>query len=192
MGRGYERKQVDAEVIQRARQILCEFGQNMNLEQIEHIAQVKTWLDENVIHYPTPSKVTLCDFQLDWLKVTGTCVLEFDGTLIGNRFELSLGDNGRFKFSIPMFHSLLGVPASYAAVEFTDDTRNAINDGLSLLIPKFAGFGLHPLSREFIHISTPLQERVLDPEGFEISKRLLSGAFSVSVGTQCRSNAATT
>lgn len=159
----------------------------MTPEQIEHMAEAKAWLDENVIKYPTPEKVTLSDFQLDWLKVTGTFVLEFDGTLIGDRFELSLGDNGRLKFSMPMFHSPLGVPVSYAVVEFTDDTRNAINDGLSLLIPKFAGFGRHPLSLEFIHQSTPLQERVLDPEGLEISKRLLSGNFSVSVGTKRRS-----
>jgi hypothetical protein len=116
-------------------------------------------------------------------------VLEFDGVLIGDRFKLSLGDTGRLQFAMPMYHSPLGAPASYAAVEFTDDTRNAINDALSLLMPKFSGFGLHPLTREFIHQSTPLVDRVMDQEGLEVSKRLLSGAFSVSVGTQRRSNA---
>lgn len=163
----------------------------MNSEQIEHIARVKVWLDENVIEYPTPAKVTLSNFQLDWQNVTGSFVLELDGALVGDRFELSLGDNGRLKFSVPMFHSPLGAPASYAAVEFTVETRNAINDGLSILVPKFAGFGLHPLSREFIHQSTPLCDRVLDPEGLEISKLLMKGCFSVSVGTQRRSHAAT-
>lgn len=161
----------------------------MNPEQIEHMAEVEAWLDENVIQYPTPAKVTLSDFQLDWQSVCGSFVLAFDEVLVSDRFKLSLGDNGRLKFWMPMFISPLEAPASYAAVEFTDDTRNAINDGLSLLIPKFAGFGLHPLTREFVSQSTPLHDRVLDPEGLEISKRLLSGIFSVSVETQRSSNA---
>ncbi len=163
----------------------------MNPEQIEHMAEVEAWLDGNVIQYPTPAKVTLSDFQLDWHKVAGSFVLEFDDELVGDRFELSLGDNGRLKFGTPMFISPLGAPASYAAVEFTEDTREAIDDGLSLLVPKFAGFGLHPLTREFVTQSTPQQDRVMDPEGLEISKRLLSGNFSVSVGTQRCSHAET-
>jgi hypothetical protein len=161
----------------------------MHPQKIEHMAQVEAWLNENVTQYLTPEKVTLSDFQLDWVKVTGSFVLEFDDATVGDRFKLSLGDNGRLKLSMPVFNSPLGAPASYAAVEFTDDTRDAINDGLSLLIPKFAGFGLHPLTHEFIHQFTPLHERVLDSEGLYISKRLLSGAFSVSVGTQRPSNA---
>ena len=164
----------------------------MNSEQIAHMAQVEAWLDENVIQYPTPAKVTLSSFQLDWSNITGSFVLKFDEELVSDRFELSLGDNGRLKFSMPMFISPLGAPASYAAVEFTNDTRNAINDGLSLLMPKFAGFGLHPLTRQFINQSTPLHERVIDPEGLEISKRLLGGRLSVSVGTQRRSGAPST
>lgn len=156
----------------------------MNPEKKEHLAQVKDCLKEHVIQYPTPEKITLSDFQIDWLKIDGSFVLEFDGIRISDRFKLTLGDTGRLRFYMPMFHSPLGAPASYAAQEFTDETHNAIDDGLRLLIPKFSGFGLHPMTREFIHQSTPLQERVLDPEGFEISKRLLSLAFSVTVSTQ--------
>ena len=159
----------------------------MNPERIEHIAQVKAWLDENVIEYPTPAKVTLSDFQVDWLNITGSFALALDEVQVPYRFKFALGDNGRLRYFMPMFHSPLGAPASYGAVEFTDEARQAISEGLSILVPRFASFGLHPVTREFIHQYTPLAERVLDPEGLEIAQRLLSSSnFSMTVGTQQR------
>jgi hypothetical protein len=164
----------------------------MTPEHIEHIALVHAWLDENVIEYPTPAKVTLSDFQVDWLNITGSFALALDEVHAPYRFKFALGDNGRLRYFMPMFHSPLGAPASYGAVEFTDETRQAISEGLCILVPRFASFGLHPITREFIHQSTPLAERVLDPEGVEMAKRLLSSSkFALTVGMQSRARAPT-
>jgi hypothetical protein len=161
----------------------------MKPEKIEHLAQLADWPEQNVIRYQTPAKVTLSDFQLDWQNVCGSFVLAFDEVIVPDRVALSLGDNGRFNFSIPTLASPHGVPDSKANVEFTDDTQHAIHAGLGLVTPQFASCGVHPLTHQLIQPLTPLHERVLDPEGLEISKRLLSGSFSVSVCTQRRSHA---
>lgn len=157
----------------------------MRPEIAEHLAQVSAWLDENVIRYPLPLAVTLGDMQMNWEGLSGSFVLSLDGKAVPDRFCFSLDGTGWLKFFLPMFTSPLGAPASYAAVELTEETQVAMQEGLRVLMPKLAGFGLHPVTGEWVHQSTPWRARVMDPTGFEQAKeRIEAGGYSITVPTK--------
>jgi hypothetical protein len=157
----------------------------MRPEIAEHLAQVSAWLDENVVSYPTPAAVTLTDIQMNWTELSGSSTLSLDNKVVPDRFVFSLDGTGWLKFFMPMFTSPLGAPASYAAVELTEETRLAMQVGLHILMPKLAGFGLHPRTGEWVHQSTPWRARVMDPNGFEQARqRIEAGGYSITVPTK--------
>lgn len=157
----------------------------MRPEFAEQIAPVSAWLDENVVSYPTPAAVTLTGIQMNWTDLSGSFTLSLDNKVVPDRFCFSLDGTGWLKFFLPMFTSPLGVPASYAAVELTEETRVAMQEGLRILMPKLAGFGLHPVTGEWVHQSTPWRARVMDPTGFEQARqRIEAGGYSTTVPTK--------
>ncbi|ABM39949.1 hypothetical protein [Polaromonas naphthalenivorans] len=157
----------------------------MRPEIAEHLAQVSAWLDENVVSYPTPAAITLSDIQMNWTDLSGSFILSLDGKEVPDRFVFSLDGTEWLKFFMPMFTSPLGAPASYAAVEFTEETRVAMEDGLRILMPKLAGFGQDRVTGDWVHQSTPWEARVMDTSAFEQARqRIEVGGYSITVPTK--------
>lgn len=157
----------------------------MRPELAEHFVQVSAWLSENVVSYPTPAAVTLSDIQMNWRDLSGSFLLSLDAMELPDRFVFSLDGTGWLKFFMPMFTSPLGAPASYAAIKFTEETRVAMEEGLRILMPKLAGFGLHRVTGEWVHQSTQWQMRVIDTTAFEQARqRIETGGYSITVPTQ--------
>lgn len=154
----------------------------MRPEIAEHLAQVSAWLDENVVSYPTPAAVTLSDIEMNWTDLSGSFALMLDNKVVPDRFVFSLEGTGWLKFFMPMFTSPLGTPASYAAVELTEETRTAMEKGLRILLPRLAGFGLHRVTGDWVHQSTLWGARVMDPTAFEQARRRIeAGGYSITV-----------
>jgi hypothetical protein len=143
-------------------------------EQISHLKEVSSWLDQNVTSYPTPTIIALTNFEVDWGRMTGYFHLILDGLRIPDAFSLSLGQNGWMQFHPPMFQSPLGAPASYGAVNLTDQTTEAISKALQLIFPRLRPLGLDSESGELIIGRTPLQSRIYDALEFENSKSNIS------------------
>ena len=150
----------------------------------EHIERVEAWLEENVRVYPTPREVTLSGFDIDWITLDGSFLLAFDGEPLRHRFRFDMDISGRLRFRMPMFHSPLGAPASYAAIEFTDETRCSIDKGLHAVLPRLHGCGIVRATGKEINHWTPIDERIVDGEAFEAAKaRASAPGYSITVPT---------
>ena len=132
------------------------------VEQTEHMAEVSRWLEENVISYPTPKTVTLSEFSVNWTEMSGSFVLTLDDNRIEGRFRLSLAQNGWVQYRLPMFTSPLGAPATYGAVELTDDTAKSVTMALRSIFPRLKPMGIDASTGAFIGQRTPLADRVVD------------------------------
>ncbi len=146
------------------------------------LAEIQQWLDDNVQSYPTPKTVTLSDFDINWEELSGSFQLGLDEHRLERRIRFSLDASGRTEFQFPMFHSPLGVPASYKAIELTEETQGAIRQGLQDTIPRVMGLGLNRNTGERLDQRTPLAQRVNDPVAFDAAKERASGSdYSVTV-----------
>ena len=100
--------------------------------------------------------------------------LKLDDIRIEEKFNFSLSIDGMYHYCIPMFVSPLGAPASFGAVELSEETHTAITNALSQIFPRMAAFGLHPVSKEFINSSTLISDRTVDKAEIESVKQLIS------------------
>jgi hypothetical protein len=131
----------------------------------------------------TPTQVTLSTFIMDWARLCGTCALSLDDALVAQRLPLLLGKDGR----LIVKSSDLG-PELLNALH-SADTKRAINDALSLLLPKFSSLNCSPPPSESLESPSHWMKRLLDRAGFETAVQLISGAaFSVTVGTSGRAD----
>ncbi len=121
------------------------------------------WLKANVKRFPTPKVVTLSDFDIDVDDFTGTFKVSLDEQVIDDEFSFEIEGNGSPNLYSPIFHSPLGVPASFPAVQLTTDTENAIESALAHLLPRLRPLGLNKATGEEIDMTTPLVVRVLEP-----------------------------
>jgi hypothetical protein len=71
-----------------------------------------------------------------------------------------MSETGWLTFSVPLFHSPLGAPASYAAIELTTNTQSAVTAAVRSLLPRLMPLGINPKTKEWITTSTPLQARI--------------------------------
>ncbi len=94
--------------------------------QRHHIQAVQAWLEKNVRVYPTPSRISLRQIQLDFNTLRGEALLFVGDALPGEALTLRMGDDGWLTFTPPLFHSPLGAPATYGAIELTDKTKQAV------------------------------------------------------------------
>jgi len=140
-----------------------------------HLEQVKDWLEENVEVYPEPKKITLSNFVVDWSDFSGEFDASFDSTALTSPLRLSLDQqSGKMKFSVPIFHSPLGAPASYGAISFIGKTESVIIKALQDTFPRLRPAGVN---RE-TGIETPynafpkerLEKRVLDEVKAKVTK----------------------
>jgi hypothetical protein len=99
-----------------------------------------------------------------------------------DKFDFSIGIDGNYHYSVPMFVSPLGAPASFAAIELSPETRKAITQALNQMFPKILPFGLHPVSKQFINSHTPISERILDKSAIQpLNELIASGNARIEV-----------
>jgi len=125
-----------------------------------HVERVWEWLEKNVQVFPTPEVVTLSDFSVDWNNYCGDFLVSIDSVESSERFIFRLELNGKVALELPMFHSPLGAPASYAAVKITNATHQAILKGLHETFPCLKAVGIDTETGERIERNTPLEDRI--------------------------------
>lgn len=86
----------------------------------EHIRQVNKWVDENKVSYPDGSSIDFITFEIDPQSGKGKFSLSFNGEECpyGYSFRSHLQSLDIYH---PMFDSPLGAPASYSAVEISEE-----------------------------------------------------------------------
>lgn len=140
----------------------------------EHISEVHQWLEQNVKVYTTPKVVTLSAFEIDWEKLSGTFEVSFDNEPLEQRMYFYLEPSGKVAYAKPMFVSPLGAPASYAAIELTKETEEAILKGLHETIPSVKECGTDHDTGEEIQSSTPLSKRIKNNKEFDAARNRAS------------------
>lgn len=139
----------------------------VNESHHEHIQAVRDWLHKYVRVYPTPSIITLRKIRLDRKQLRGEAILIFDDALPGEKLALWMSETGSLTYSPPFFHSPLGAPATYCAIELTANTALAVASAVQGLLPKLMPLGINPKTKEWVTASTPLQERIADASAFD-------------------------
>jgi len=153
-------------------------------ESIEkHLKEVSTWLEENVQMYSEPNTVTLSSFQVDWSNFSGQFKVAFDHVVLPEDFRFGLEASGKTMFYMPMFHSPLGAPASYAAIEITENTKTAILNGLRKTFPRLKGAGLDKETRREITFHSPPETRV-DAKTLTLAKEKVTQNYSVTINVE--------
>ena len=150
--------------------------------QSKHMLAVEQWLEDNVKIYHTPATVTLRAFDIDWSCLSGTFSLLLDQVEVPDRFRFSLDIAGRSTFHMPMFHSPLGAPASYCAIELSTQTIAAIQLGLDRTLPKMKPYGRNPVTGQIIDSSTPFAHRFVDEKAYESCSAIFTHEYEVKIG----------
>ena len=145
--------------------------------------KLSKWLGDNVSIYKTPKEVTLYDFSIDWdaSHFTGTFKISLDGIEIPDEFTLNLGLNGKVSYFMPMFHSPCNTPRSFAAVNITAKTEDAIKKGLSQAFPSFKPCGLDRDSKELITAHWPIEARCFFENDLNKIKEMITKEYSVTI-----------
>lgn len=152
------------------------------MDRSEHIKKVHEWVAENRQTFSTPKTIVMDEIEFDWRYFSGSFSLKLDNIKIDEKFDFSLGIDGMYHHSTPMFTSPLGAPASFTAIELSKETHAAITNSLNQIFPRMAAFGLHPVSKQFINSSTPIGERILDKASVESTKQLIeSGKARIEI-----------
>jgi hypothetical protein len=152
------------------------------MDTSEHVKKVHEWVAENVQAFSTPKTLVVDEIEFDWKCFSGSFSLKLDDIEIDEKFDFSLGIDGMYHYFTPMFTSPLGAPASFAAIELSEETDVAITNSLNQIFPRMAAFGLHPVSKQFINSSTPISERILDKASIESTKELIeSGKARIEI-----------
>lgn len=131
------------------------------------LAEVHAWLAKNVVAPETPKTVTVSRIRFDWKKRSGTFKLSLDNLVFQEDFDLGIEITGRPTFYVPMFHSPLGVPASYAAIELDQKTEAAVRTALMQVFPRLRAYGLHKDLDLIIDAMSPFEEQIIDQAEFK-------------------------
>jgi len=144
------------------------------------LKELQIWLSENVTDVPEPKEVTLFDFEVNWSNWSGNFKIRFDDFVSEDSFGLGMEMTGVPKFYYPMFTSPLGVPASYAAIEITSNTHNAINEALKRTFPKLKPLGKNRDTGIEITYQSSVEARV-SREAVEETEALVIKGYSITV-----------
>jgi hypothetical protein len=146
------------------------------------IHNLENWLKENILKISRPNKLVLHNFKVDLRAFSGSFMVDVDGETLNATFSLYLGSDGKVHFGEPMFHSPMGVPASYAAIEVDPDTRLAIANSICNLFPKFRAYGFHKDLNRMIDSSSSLEDRVTDIDSLNsLESKLFDPSFKLTV-----------
>ena len=132
----------------------------MNEEIKKQIQEVHAWLDKHVQVFTEPQAVTLSDFSVNWDEFSGDFKATLDSVALPVKLRFGLEASGETKFHLPMFHSPLGAPASYAAIEMTPRTLAAITQGLHQAIPRVMAAGSDKVTGQKTDFATPARQRL--------------------------------
>jgi len=138
------------------------------------------WLRENVRHYEAKEQITLFGFNVSFVWDSDTCgsfYVKFDGDPCPDAFQIFYAMNGTPDFRGPICHSPVGVPATYATVEFSYAAGKAIRSGLSAALPRAKPFGRDSQTGEMVNIGTPLGKRLPPQSEIETVEKKLSAPF---------------
>ena len=122
----------------------------------------------------------MLDFDIDWEKFSGDFQVSFDNLLLKERINFGLEASGKTKFYYPMFHSPLGAPASYGAIEMSHKTEEAIIKGLHETLPRLMGAGRNRETGHEITYHTPPSERISE-KALAKAKSRITKDYSVSI-----------
>lgn len=105
-----------------------QMGEEQRQDWDDKSAQVRKFLKEHVVAHSTPSEICISQIQVAWSEpgISGTFVLALDQIALKEPLRFSIGQNGKPDIYLPMFHSPCGVPCSYAAIELTKQTTQAM------------------------------------------------------------------
>ena len=129
---------------------------------------------------PEPQEVTLFDFEVNWTSWRGSFQVKFDDETYADRLEFSIGITGVPHYTVPSFTSPLGVPASYAAMEMTASTRDAITRALNKTLPKFTPLGRNRETGIEITYQTPMSRRIAE-SAIKEAKKTINECYSISM-----------
>lgn len=152
----------------------------MNEEMKQQIKAVHAWLDKHVRVFAEPESVTLSDFTVNWADFSGSFRVTLDAEELPAKLRFALETSGETKFHLPMFHSPLGAPASYAALDLTPKTLAAIKQGLHLAIPRVMAAGSDKVTGQKIAFDAPLQQRISD-EALKSAMARIIKDYTISV-----------
>ena len=152
----------------------------MAIDEEDRRQQLEEWLEENVLKIPEPEEVTLYSFEMNWRAWSGNFRVKFDDLELEDTFGLGMEITGYPKFSLPMFISPLGVPASFGAVAITPNTEKAINAGLRRTFPRFKPLGINRKTGIEIVYHSPIEMRISRREIAE-TKLLVGRDYSINV-----------
>lgn len=128
---------------------------------MDHLVEVRKWLDENVTVIKSVSTLEMKNLTFEIDKYSGT----FDAVINGTGFPFSFtgnNANGRITVSGPIVHSPLGAPASYSLLEMPDSAYLEIRDKLEEYIPPLTPLGLCKKTGQKITNLNSIQERMKD------------------------------
>ena len=140
----------------------------------EKIKELQTWLDENVIIPPEPKSILINQIKVDWREFSGSFCLTLDSVPMEERFKFRVEIDGKYRISPPFYHSPLGVPATYAQIELSDESNARIEGLLNDFFPKMKPLGLDKLSGEMIYGNTPIKDRVINIDEINAKMRNIS------------------
>ena len=146
----------------------------------ERFKRLQIWLKENVVVISEPQAVTLFDFEISWESWRGSFQVKFDDEIYADRLEFSIGITGFPHYTVPSFTSPLGVPASYAAMEMTASTRDAITRALKKTLPKFKPLGRNRETGLEITYQTPMSSRI-SVSAIEEAKQRITEIYSITI-----------
>ena len=146
----------------------------------QRLAEIRTWLDENVLVPETPMEISISEIQFEWKKMYGTFSVSLDDCKLKDRFSVSMQITGRVAFTPPMFTSPLGVPASYAAVKLSEKTELAIQRALERVFPTVRAYGWHKDIDLIIDAYTPFDRRIIDQGVFEQRRLMIEKGNTVA------------
>lgn len=146
----------------------------------ERFKRLQIWLKENVVVIPEPQAVTLFDFEISWESWRGSFKVKFDDEIYAERLEFSIGITGYPHYTVPSFTSPLGVSASYAAMEMTASTRDAITRALKETLPKFKPLGRNRETGIEITYQTPMSRRIAE-SAIKDAKQTITERYSISM-----------
>ena len=144
------------------------------MDRSEHVKQVHEWVEKNMQRFSMPTFLVIDDIEFDSARFGGSFSLQLDDVKMEDKFDFSIGIDGKYHHSVPMFVSPLGAPASFPAIELSVETGKAITQALNQMLPKMLAFGLHPVSKQFINSCTPISERILDKSAIQPLNELIA------------------
>jgi ADP-ribosyl-[dinitrogen reductase] hydrolase len=127
--------------------------------------RVEEWLADNITVIREVKSILLCKFTWEPDQYGGRFNVAFDGVEHPDSFMFSLGgSDGYTDMYIPMFHSPLGVPASFEAIRISPRVERAIKNEIRTLFPRIEPFGLNRKTMKETVSGTPIHERLPDPD----------------------------